>query len=171
MGFGHPLPRSDRRVGFCQGSQSFRQGHLRIAIIVLRILRYHAFQEGASFRGSPLSQQALAEVRPRVDVLGIPFQGGAVRRLGLNEFSLLEINICQLGVVMCFVQVVDPGLQLLNAPPMVGTRKFEPAGRGGSFAKNEKKIKHRGQAKSKKDENRPNPLALPYGMHEHPKLE
>jgi len=78
MGFSDFFPCSDRRVGFCQSSQRFGERHLRIAIIVLRILRYHTFQERASFCWPPLSEQALAEVGPRVDVLRISFEGGAV---------------------------------------------------------------------------------------------
>src|SRR5437870_5754927 len=70
-----------------------------------------------------------------------------------------------------FIQMMDLRLQFLDSAAVVRARQFEaPRGRGRS-AINPEKIQYRGQTPAKKNERRPDPLALTDGMDEHPKLE
>ena len=58
-------------------------------------------------------------MRPRVDVVGIALQRGAVAGFGQVEFALLEINVAELKVVVGVVEVVDFSLEFVDAPAVV----------------------------------------------------
>jgi hypothetical protein len=69
--------------------------------------------------GLVLAEEALAEVGAGVNVLRVTFEGGAVAGFGRKEFALLEIDVAELGMMMGFVEVVDLGLEFLDASAVV----------------------------------------------------
>ena len=127
MIFQHPFPRRDRVVGFTQRHLCFGQRHQRMAVIVLRILGANFFQQRARLLRFLFAQQALAQVRPRVDVLGVPFQRGAVAGLGLVQLALLKIDITELGMVVRLVEMMYLRLEFLDPAPIIRARQLEAA--------------------------------------------
>src|ERR1043165_10224828 len=106
-----------------------------------------------------------------VQVLRVAFQRRAVATLGLFQFALLEINVAQLRVMMRFVEMMNLGLQFLDAPAIVRAGQLESARgrRGGSI--DIEIIPKRAEAPAEEDEYSPKPFALPDRIHEHPNLE
>ena len=58
---------------------------------------------------------ALTEMGTGVEVLPVALQRGAITRLGLVEFALLEINVPELRVMVRLVEVINLRLQFLDA--------------------------------------------------------
>src|SRR5205823_9882359 len=106
--------------------------------------------------------QALAQMRPGVDVVRFPFQRRPVTLLRFVQFALLKINVAKLRMMMRFVQVMDLRLEFLDAATIVRTRQLEATrgGRGGAIY--QKEIEQCAQAKSDEDESRPDPLFAPH---------
>jgi len=127
MVLGNLLPDFERRVSFVEGSQGFGESHQRIPVIMFRVFGDDAFEQWAGFGWTFQAKEALAKVSASVDVLRIAFERGAVTGLGLVELALLEINVAQLEVVMRFVEVMNLGLEFLNAATLLGARQFKAA--------------------------------------------
>ncbi len=106
-----------------------------------------------------------------VDVLRVAFESGAVAGFGLVEFALLEIDVAELGVMMRLVEVVNLGLQLLDAAAVEGARQLESARGRGRGAIDRKVIEQGGDAPADEDEQGPKPFPPADGVNEHPELE
>src|SRR5262249_8343390 len=125
MVLGDLLPDFHGCIGFTQSRERLRQRHLRIAVVMFWILGHNALEQWASLGRFLLPEQALAQVRSRVNILGIALQGGAIAGFGVLKLALLEINVAQLRVVMSLVQMMNLGLELLDPAPVKGSRQFE----------------------------------------------
>src|SRR5579859_2043797 len=135
------------------------------------VFRHNAFQQWPRFRRLLLAQQALPEVRPRVNVLRVPLQRRPITRLGLVQFSLPEINVPQLKMMVRLVQVMDLRLQFLDPLAAPRPRQFKPPRGRRRGAIHEHIIKHRRETKADKNENRPNPFLPPHRVNAHPQLK
>src|SRR5439155_16216000 len=102
-------------------------------------------------------QQALAQMRAGVDVVGIALQRRPVTLLRLVQFALLKINVAELRMMMRFIQVMDLRLEFLDAATVVSARQFEATRGGWRDTINQKEIEHCAQAESDEDESRPDP--------------
>ncbi len=85
---------------------------------MLRIFGHDALQQRAGFEWLFCAQQALAQMRPGVDVLRVALQRRPVARLRLDQLSSLEKNVAQLEVVMRLIEVINLRLKLLDAAPV-----------------------------------------------------
>ncbi len=137
------LPAGDGAVDLPGGGLGLGERHQGVAVVVLGVFRHHALQQRQRFRWALGPQQALAEMRARVDVLRVAFHGCAVTFLCLLQFALLEINIPELRVVMRLVEMMDLRLKLLDAPAVHSAGQFEAAGCGWCVPVNEQVIKER----------------------------
>ena len=169
--FGDLFPEVERTPGVAKGRAGFRERHLGIAVVVLGIFGDDAFQERFGFGRAFGAQEALAEVGAGVDVLRVAFHGGAIALLGFVEFALLEINIAELGVMMRLVQMMNFGLEILDATAVHRAGQFEAARGGRRVAINENVVAHRGNEPAEEDESGPNPFASADGVDEHPQLK
>ena len=171
MVFGDTLPHGDGCIHLTQRAERFSERHHRVAVVMFCILRDHALKNSTGVDRLVLTQQALPEVRARVDVLRVALQRGAVACLGLFEFALLKINVTELGVMMRFVEMMNLRLQLLDPFATVGAGKFKSPRDRRRIAIDEKEIPHGGKARQKKKEENPHPFLAPDGIYEHPDLE
>src|SRR5688572_15447449 len=97
-------------------------------------------------------------MRASVDILRVPFERRAIAGFGLGQFALLKIDVAQLRVVMSFVQMMDLGLELLDAFSIKGAGQFKSAGGGGSGAIDGKIVEESRDAKANENEGGPNPF-------------
>lgn len=167
---GDPEPDFQGGVLFAERSQGFGEGHQGITVIVFGVLSADAFEERAGFGGAFEAEQGLAEVGTGIDVLGIAFEGGAIAGLGLLEFVLAEIDVAELIMVDGVIEVVDFGLEFLDALAFGGAGEFEALGDAG-VAVNDEKVKD--GTEDGKDENVSGPdiFAIADGVDEHPDLK
>ena len=127
-----------------------------------------AFEEGARLGRLFAAEQALAEMGAGVDVLGVAFEGGAVAGLGLFQFALLEIEVAKLEVMMGVIEVMDLGLELLDAAAVEGARQFETARRRGGGPIDGEVVEERRDTPADEDEEGPEPFPAADGVNEHP---
>ena len=80
-------------------------------------------------------------MRPRINVVRVAVERGAVGFVGLVQFALLKINVAQLKPVVRFVQVMDLRLEFLDAFAVLRAGQFKTACRRGLVAINKKIIK------------------------------
>ncbi len=107
---------------------------------MLGILGADPFQQRSRFRRFFLAQQTLPQVCPGIDVLCVTFQRRPICRFRLVQFSLLKINIAQLEIMMCLVEMVDLGLEFLDAFAILRAGQLESARGGRCAAINIKKL-------------------------------
>jgi len=155
-------------IGLAEGRQGFSQRHERVAVLMFGILRHHALEQGTGLDRPLLPQQALAKVRPRIDVRRVPLQRRPVAGLSLFQSALVEVDVSKLGVVVRLVQVMDLGLQLFDAPPVGGAGQLEAARGRGRRAIDRKVIKQGGETHPDQDEQRPEPFPAAQRIDEHP---
>ena len=167
----HLLPHLERGIGLAERGQRFGQRHQRVTIIMFGIFGDHAFEQRARFGGAFLAEQALAKMGARVHVPRITFQRCAVAGPGFIQFALLKINVAELRVVVCLVEVIDLGLQFLDAAAAVRAGQFKSARGRWRGPINEEIIQHGGQSPAQDNKQRPNPFALADGVNQHPDLE
>ena len=164
------FPDAEGGVRFAKGTERLSVGHHGVAVVVFGIFLADLLEQRACFGGTFQAQQALTQVRPNVDVLGVALDRGAVTLLGLLQFAALKIDIAELKVVMRFVEVMDLRLQFLDAAAVVGAWQFKAASRGGTVAIVVNEIPDRAEPG---DENQDGPkiFAAADGIDSHPNDE
>src|SRR5262249_13914199 len=131
----------------------------------------HSFEERPRFGRALLAEQTLAEMRARIDILGVPLERRPVTGFGFGELALLEINIAELGMVMRFIEVMNLRFQLLDPPAAVSAWQFEAAGGRPGAAIDIEVVPKRREPPANEDEKGPKPFALANRIHQHPDLE
>src|SRR6185312_14899770 len=117
------------------------------------------------------AEESLTKVRPGVDILGISFQGSAIAGLGLFKFALPEINVPQMEMVNCIIEMMDLGLEFLDAFALGCAWEFETLRAGAGAPINVKEIENGTDDGEEKDECGPDIFPVSDGMDKHPKLE
>ena len=74
---------------------------------MFRVLPHDAFEQRLGLGGAFLAQQALAEMRPCINVLRLAFERGAVTRLRLGQLAALKIHVAELRMMMRLVEMMD----------------------------------------------------------------
>jgi len=165
------LPDLERGVGFVQRRQRFGVGHERVAEVVLEIFAADGVEQRAGLGGTLQPQQALAKMRAGVNVVWLALQRGAVAFFRLGEFSLLKINVAELEMMVGVVEVMDFGLQFLDAGAALRAGQLKAAGGRGGTAIDGKVIPKRAQPGTDENKKRPKPFAVAQGVDQHPELE
>src|SRR5436190_17777247 len=96
---------------------------------MLSVFGDHPLKQRPRLSRLALAQQALTQMRSRVEVLRIALESCSVTCLRLLKPPSLKINVAKLRMMMRFIEVMNLGLKLLNPPAVVGTRQFEAARR------------------------------------------
>jgi len=171
MAGGDLLPDVESGLGFAQRRQRLRISHERMAVIMFGIFAADAFEQRPRVGETFLPQQALSEMRARVEVVRLAFERGAITFFGLGQFAALKINIAELEMMIGVVEMMDLRLKFLDALAALRAGQFKPARGRRRGAIDEKEIKHRRQSKADENKNGPKPFLPPERVNEHPKLE
>ncbi len=130
MIFDHPFANGNGVFRTPNSGKGFGERHKGKTVVMLGVFGANLFEQRGGFGGLVLAQQALAKMRAGVYVLRVPGQSGAVTFLGFGQLALLKINVAKLVIKMRFVQVMDLGLQFLDAAAVKGAGQFESPRRG-----------------------------------------
>src|SRR5262249_5554510 len=104
------------------------------------LFMHDAFENGAGFGGAIQTDEALAQVRPGINIFRLALERGAITFLRFFQFASLEIDIAELGMVRGIVNVIDLRLKFFDAPAALCPGKFKSADAGRRSAINGEKI-------------------------------
>jgi len=140
-----------------------------VVVIVLGIFAKHAFQQRLGFGRTFLSQQALAEVCARINILPVALHGSAITGLRLIEFAALEINVAEFRVMTRVVEVMNLRFEFLDAATALRTGQFKPARR--RVPEHVEEIPGSGEAGHHDHVENPHPLTTTSSVYYHPEIE
>ena len=165
------LPGGERFVFTPEFREGFGVGHEGVAIIVAGILAGDFLEQGGGFLRSALAEKALAEMSLEIRIGGVAFDGGAITLFRFGELALLKIDVAEFSVMMGLVEMMDLGLEFLDAVAAVGAGEFEAAGGGRLGTVNQEKIEDGSEAREKEHEESPDIFLPADGIDKHPERE
>ena len=92
-----------------------------MTIIMPWVLGAYAFEQRLCFSRALEPKQALPQMGADILILRIAFERAGVALEGLLKLPLLKVNVTQLKMMMGFVQMMNLGLELLDAAAVVTT--------------------------------------------------